>query len=473
MDTPFFFRYRSISSLKQYNELQNLDIYFASPQELNDPLERDLNVVWKGDEIAFRGLFKHYLYVLSHLYYEAKFRNPAQKIDIEHLPVFVTEGVLQAPEMAEMFRDIYNEFFDSKIINMFPSRMADSGKKFTADEIVCLFRAIHLYAYMVVNNNIQKHLKNRDLLQEKEYHDTYQLVKNWREYSRIINYLVNLSEPQDVISLINSLISQQEQNKNYTNKMFADKDTFNISILSFDFPELYVRQIKKLIYANWYIACFSTSFRNEPMWSHYADQENGICLCFKVNTKNKENFLPLSGRGGDDETMREYKLAPVKYLDLHPEINFFTSLGGLPFSVIKKFMLCDYDSTRFSSCLKAYEDTNWRITYADKFQETVCTKNKNWSYEKEYRLFYLDVLGRMSAAPLKRVGHYNLDSLEGIIFGRRVVPEDKRHIIEIVREHCKRRNRSQFYFFDLYYSTITNRLECRESVLSGIRDIAG
>lgn len=473
MDTPFFFRYRSISSLKKYNELQNLDIYFASPEELNDPLEKDLNVIWKGDEIAFRGLFKHYLYVLSHLYYDVQFINPTKKIDVEHLDVFVSEVALKDPEMSVMFWDIYKEFFDSKIINTFPSRMADSGKKFTADEIVCLFRAIHLYAYMVVSSKIQKHFTNRDPLQEKEYNDTYQWVKNWREYSKIINYLGNLAEPQDVISLINSLISQQEQYKNYTNKMFADKDTFNINVLSFDFPELYVRQITKLIYVNWYIACFSTSFRNEPMWSHYADQENGICLCFKANIKNNESFLPLSGLGSDDETMHEYKLAPVKYLDLPPEINFFTSLGGLPFSVIKKFMLCDYDSASFSSCLKAYEDANWRITYADKFQESVCTKNKNWSYEQEYRLFYLDVLGRMSSTPLKRVGHYIFDSLEGIIFGRRVASEDKRHIIEIVRQHCKMRNRSQFYFFELYYSTITNRLECREAVPSGIHDIGG
>ena len=472
MDTPFFFRYRSISSLKKYKELHNLDIYFASPEELNDPLEKDLNVIWKGDEIAFRGLFKHYLYVLSHLYYDVQFRNPTKKIDVERLPVFVTEDVLQAPEMPEMFRDIYNEFFDSKIINTFPQQMADSGKKFTADEIVCLFRSVHLYACMIVISKIKKYLTGRNPRQET-YERIYQTVKNKQSYLKIINSLVDSSMTGDVVGLTNSLILQQEHYKIYLNKIAGDEDMFNFNVLNFDFPELYVRQITKLIYVNWYIACFSTSFRNEPMWSHYADQENGICLCFKVNTKNKENFLPLSGLGSDDATMHEYKLAPVKYLDLHPEINFFTSLGGLPFPVIKKFMLCDYDSASFSSCLKAYDDANWRITYADKFQESVCTKNKNWSYEQEYRLFYLDVLGSMSAAPLKRVGHYNFDSLEGIIFGRRVAPEDKRHIIEIVRQHCKMRNRSQFYFFDLYYSTITNRLECRESVLSGIRDIAG
>ena len=49
------YRFRSITSLfENYQELENQSVYFASPEELNDPMERFRIYFWQGDEIVWR-----------------------------------------------------------------------------------------------------------------------------------------------------------------------------------------------------------------------------------------------------------------------------------------------------------------------------------------------------------------------------------------------------------------------------------
>ena len=164
----YLYRYRSIQKLFEYKELENLEIYFAKPNELNDQMEDYMNIVWQGDEIAFKGLFKHYLYTLSHLYYMASLVKRNEKLDIEHLPVFLSIDALKAPEMETLFKDIYFEFFSSEIISNIPTLMANSNKKFSADEILLIFKTIHMYAYLIINTQIKKHIWRKDSLKDKQ-----------------------------------------------------------------------------------------------------------------------------------------------------------------------------------------------------------------------------------------------------------------------------------------------------------------
>ena len=47
---------------------------------------------------------------------------------------------------------------------------------------------------------------------------------------------------------------------------------------------------------------------------------------------------------------------------------------------------------------------------------------------------------------------YNFSSLKGIIFGIKTSKEDKREIIEIIEKKCDKYNRTDFKFFQAYYS---------------------
>ena len=144
----YLYRYRSIDKLFEYKELENLEIYFAKLDELNDQMEDYINIVWQGDEIAFQGLLKHYLYVLTNLYCDVSIRKKEEKIDTEHLPAFLSIDTLDVPEFKTVFKSIYYEFFSSQFIADIPKKLAQSNKKFTVDEILLILKSIYLYAYL-------------------------------------------------------------------------------------------------------------------------------------------------------------------------------------------------------------------------------------------------------------------------------------------------------------------------------------
>lgn len=60
------YRFRNTKYLldERYDELNNLDIYFAHPGELNDPMEGVMDIFWHGDEVLWRNFMKHYLMCL-------------------------------------------------------------------------------------------------------------------------------------------------------------------------------------------------------------------------------------------------------------------------------------------------------------------------------------------------------------------------------------------------------------------------
>lgn len=474
--TEYLYRYRSLDSSYTFKELENLEIYFAKPDELNDQMEDYMNIIWQGDDIAFQGLLKHYLYTLSHLYYIASLVNRGEHLDIEHLPVFMSADALKAPEMKTIFKDIYFEFFSSESIANIPTKMANSNKKFTADEILLILKTIHMYAYLVINTQIKKHILKEDSLKDNQYNEIYNSVKYWKSYEYIINALISDKYSKELLlSLIDSQDIQREQIKVGLDKTHSSTDNFNINVLTFDYPELYIKQIKKILYNNFCVTCFSATYRNEPMWSHYADSENGICLKFKVKNKNNSSYLNLymvSGITSDskgtrvEKSFHDNQLRKVTYSDEYPEIDFFASLGCLPHPIIDGFWLCNYDQTKFSTCCEKYRDMDkWRENYHKKAEEYICTKAKSWEYEQEYRIFHREMMHPTYDDIENRIAKYNLEDLEAIIFGRKVSAKDKQQIIEIVNKQRKEKGLTGLKFYDLYYSTITKQLEtkkCRE-----------
>ena len=60
-----FYRYRSIKSLLgEHKELESQTIYFAGPDELNDPMEGFQDVFWEGDYVLWKNLIRHYVLCL-------------------------------------------------------------------------------------------------------------------------------------------------------------------------------------------------------------------------------------------------------------------------------------------------------------------------------------------------------------------------------------------------------------------------
>lgn len=136
--------------------------------------------------------------------------------------------------------------------------------------------------------------------------------------------------------------------------------------------------------SNFRLCCFSETKYNILMWSHYAENHQGICLCFRTYKKGSEYFLKL-----DSEPQF---LVPVKYVKDKPKkVNM---LYGEQYLELMDFFT------------KKYQD---------------------WIYEKEYRITIRN--------PEFEQGYtkkFEKEDLEGVIFGLNAEPDKIKEIYEII-----------------------------------------
>ena len=62
------YRYRSITSLLDFKELENQEIYLARPEELNDPMEGMYWGFYRGNMNAWNEMFRDYFKYMFDIY---------------------------------------------------------------------------------------------------------------------------------------------------------------------------------------------------------------------------------------------------------------------------------------------------------------------------------------------------------------------------------------------------------------------
>ena len=72
---------------EEYRELEQQSIYFASLEELNDPMEGFRDIVWQGDQIVWTNLFRHYLYCFYLTYGLIRLVGDSRKIEPQEIPI--------------------------------------------------------------------------------------------------------------------------------------------------------------------------------------------------------------------------------------------------------------------------------------------------------------------------------------------------------------------------------------------------
>ncbi|MDX9881236.1 MAG: DUF2971 domain-containing protein [Prolixibacteraceae bacterium] len=147
------------------------------------------------------------------------------------------------------------------------------------------------------------------------------------------------------------------------------------------------------------ICCFSTSFKNTVMWSHYGDKHRGVCLNFDWSIP--EPFV--------DYPTERFSKGPVDYNHYHTPVNY----------------------------LKSKEEGIKKLFY---------TKSEDWRYENEFRFHILEEHGLF---------RFNHDFLKGIIFGIRVSEKE----IERFKKICAKHGFSSIYFKKLIKDKLNIRIE--------------
>lgn len=468
MNTPTLpdrlYRFRSMEYLlgDKYQELERQNIYFARPDQLNDPMEGFRDIVWRGDEIVWTNLFKHYVYCLHTSYSLFHMAGNSRELHEIDIPILGSWDQIWVPAQQRLFDDIWHRFLHLPYMSTLIEALSNRNRRpIRYRELRSYLRVIHsVFLYEIVESyiahGIMSESNNASQSGEMPAHAllglTVALILDLERIEIEEEYNAELRN-QDVLDnshrirhlrKIEHLITQQ-----YGNPVSVEMLHRNSQLVVADFPAVYINEIERLLWPNWYTACFMRNYRNSSVWGHYGDGHRGICLIFEAGKTGGENSLELCQATGDGA--RTMPFHDVRYENKPGEIDFFTSIGRLSITELMKQWYTDEEG----NISKIADDIDsWHKNYRSNFYRDITTKTKDWQYEEECRLI-LEYKSGIFYEEENRTLSYNFNSLKGIIFGLRTSDEHRLSIIEIIKRKCKKHKRTDFEYYQAYYSPET------------------
>ena len=448
-------------------EFEQQTIYFASPEQLNDPMEGFRDMVWRGDRIVWTNLFKHYLYCLHWAYLDVTIFGDQFAFEVDRIPVWGRWDEPLTPQMGDLFGEIWNRFCEGHRLSDLIDKIATMRHHVRYTELLFYLDHAHLAAL----NSIQEVHVDHGLSPETERPqgsgEVGKSVLPGSDFFELIPQaeaeLKNFSEV--MFSIVYQMSVERRLRFKY-NLRNARAGTFesNRQLLLFDFPTIYVERLEKLLWPQWYTACFARGYHDSSLWAKYGDDHRGVCLIFGAAETDDARSLSLkqaTGWSSDHQggSRDHWSFAPmtfrdVSYSDKPGEIDFFRNISMLPLKAIKDLWYTD-DLGNTSECASHIDSDmdleSWRKRHWDDYERDISIKSRNWENEQECRLILHGLL-EDSLDDLSRTLTYDFESLKGIIFGIRTTDDDKIKIVEIVHNKCLDNGRSDFQFFQAYYS---------------------
>ncbi|MDQ0465581.1 hypothetical protein QO010_003370 [Caulobacter ginsengisoli] len=472
------YRFRSTDALIGMRaELENLEIFFSSPEQLNDPLEGFKDFVWDGDAIVWKNHIRHYLLCLMHTLMTTMVMGGEYQAISEHDFTLHTEEDMPTPQMREMYGDICGAFFADERAAAYPGLIAARGP-IRRDEVLHYFRTLHGRAVTTI---LQTFVKRRlgpeslvtgpmaafgetQLLDDKYFALLAQVeVEAGKPGARdaLFAASTNTFEQMQLIRLCDDTVPQN----GWT------------SILT-DFPPVYIDRLDQLLYPDWYTACFTDNYSHTAMWGNYADSHRGICLEFGVTADKSGKYrLPLYGQvgiGGNKDGTRpifgwtDLQFDPVIYGESAIEVDFFRSLGRLGRQALVSSWFANESGQR-SICADEVlgENEEWRQAYWRRYHDAAIRKLRDWAHEGEHRLVLSAGLSGSKETAARKL-KFKPESLTGIIFGIRTTPSDKAKVIRIVQEKWAAGNQTCPDFYQAHYAPESGKIErSKYGLLSG------
>ena len=145
-----FFRFRSIDALLgEHQELEKQTIYFASPEELNDPMEGLREIVWNGDKIVWTNFFKHYVFCLNSCYFLLNVtQHSRRKLETADIPILERWDQITIPIEQDLFDDIWERFCNLPHIQEIIEALANTGRKIRYREVVSHLLSIQVFGFL-------------------------------------------------------------------------------------------------------------------------------------------------------------------------------------------------------------------------------------------------------------------------------------------------------------------------------------
>lgn len=465
--TKRFYRFRPLKRLLgERGELSNQTIFFPHPGLLNDPMEGYADIFWKGDGVLWRNLFRHYLRVLSNCFLFSRISSRIEDFEERNYFIMGFTQDFQTENAREIFEEISSLFFSCVAVGKLVDILSKRKTACTEDELVFHLETIHDLAYAAVFDVLQRKgliPQGSELFQAK----CLSFAKDFN-----VALYDGLDGEDDALVLRGLFASARHFGESHNIYMqdFAGEFAKVMMLLAGEFPAIFLREVRRLIYPDWYAACFMGDYRNASVWGTYGDNYTGVCLVFNAQVSGGESTIELLRKNShgfqknvdgsiverSGYQYRKMRFHQIDYVAKHVQVDFFKSLGRLPISVLESDW---YTYSGVSSTVAHVDDSDeFRKDYWGSFQKTITKKLSDWSHEDEHRLILFGMELSFSNSE-DRLLKYRFDDLEGIIFGMRTPPEQRREIVALIKEKCKASGRSTFSFYQSYYSQDTGKIE--------------
>ena len=460
------YRFRSIEGLiGRFNELGNQEIYFAHPEELNDPMEGYKDVFWKGDTIVWKNLIINYIKCVEHISRLNILLGESKTVDENDIPSF--RKLLKynyASRGLELVEKVIHEVFKNESIDALPNDLACRTSPIRRLELLTYLQLIHQQILASIAKVYFENGLTNNAVFSVVQPDMREMLAGHTSVVSVVNQLERENNAEAVEDFLLAINQYTQVNALRLRIEHSDLDKFpNKLFLNSDLPDKFLQKIVSELYPVWYSASFLSICNNSAIWGHYGNNHKGVCLKFKTDEKEGKLFLELETEYGFNGQpiigMRPHEFKKVKYQRIHTEVDFFRSIGRMSKFELEELWYKDEEGN-ISPCGNhlGYEGEEWRDEYWNNFESTAIIKLCEWEYEKEYRLV-IDSNFVDYSDKIKRKLKYNFNSLEAIIFGINTSVSDKMKIMNVIRNKCKENNRNTFDFYQAYYSKKRGQIE--------------
>ena len=460
----YLYRFRKPCHIFKYQELEKEEIYFPSPEELNDPVENLTNLFWKGDEIAWKGLFKHYIIILEQWEQFEIIMSSSSNILLNTNQMFHSVDQLPNKDYKDKILSIYSKFFAHPNITELIHFLGSRKHKIRRPELQFYLVITLRFIRDLISISNQEYTRNTKSV--THYND--ELIKKVLNHSFFSSFTEKENQLEgeeflDTIFDIGSSVVDYAQIMLCTalkNYHITKKNKGKISSLMI--IDNYFSILESITFPYRCTASFTQYCNNISVWGHYSDGHKGICLKFKTQ-KLKDDSIGISMTNASYFNTQSESVIPftkILYKRRYPECDFFKSMGTLPRHILEHWF-SDEKGNQNSSTNFMQDEKLWRKNYWKNFGQKTSIKLKEWEYENEYRLiipsFFDDIHNKSN-----RIFKYNFSSLEGIIFGIKTSYEDKLEIMKIIFDKCKKESRTDFNFYQSYYNSKKGLIENRK-----------
>jgi len=281
------YRFRTAYGLLDgYYELENQEIYFATPAELNDPMEGFRDIYWKGDVIVWRNLLRKYVDCLDHIYMLMMVAADKLTLSANDIPLYNWPETNIPAKRLMIRHSVRKRFFDFPVIDNFPLQLANRNSPVRRHELLAYFSFVQGFALRAIEDTYQE----EGLISSRLFSFNDEQLKELSEKSAALPNLANKLEAEkedgavalEIFFQMTSLFKSSIGLKDFS-KSAAPQIAENRMFILNDFDEAFLIKLESLVYPDWYSASFLTNCHNSAIWGHYGDNHKGVCLILRAN----------------------------------------------------------------------------------------------------------------------------------------------------------------------------------------------